>query len=158
MSNKKQINCIFKTIQNKKLIKKSKKNEPVYDKRKLIKMSLPFWIANVLTNSNLTIIMVPQNFRKRINNVSKDNLDFCFFSAINLLKNFFSNNRRYFLENSLEIKFGKILAIMNNSQVKKIHFYKLEKKKCIYEITIFKTIYHLKLLFEKWKNFFLNSL
>ena len=158
MSNRKQINCTFKTIQNKKLIKKSKKNKTGYDKRKLIKISLPFWIANVLTYSNLTIIMIPQNFRKKNNNVSIENLNFCFLSAINLFKSFFSSNRRYFLENSLEIKFDKILVITNNSKIKKKDFYNFGKNKCIYEITIFKNIYHLKVLLEKWKKFYLNSL
>ena len=156
ISNRKQINCIFKTIQKKKLVKSNEKNEIICDK-KIIKISLPFWAAAVLTNSNLTIIMVPQNFRKKINNISKDNLNFCFLSTINLFKNFFLDNRRNFLENSLEIKFNRILEIMNNSKIKKKDLNKFEKNKCIYEIIIFKNIYHLKVLLKKWRRSYLIS-
>ena len=81
ISNRKQINCIFKTIQKKKLVKSNEKNELICDK-KIIKISLPFWVAAVLTNSDLTIIMVPQNFRKKINNISKDNLNFCLATSV----------------------------------------------------------------------------
>jgi hypothetical protein len=139
------------------VLKKHEKDTNKYDKPKIIKISLPFWIANVLTKSNLTIIIIPHTYKREIFNVSKNLQNFCLLSTTNLFKNFALNNLRTFLQLSLGIKLNKILEIMNKWKIKKKDFYNFVGKKCIYEKIIFKYIFYPKVTLYKWKNFYLKS-
>lgn len=140
------------------MLKKHEKDIKSYDKQKIIKISLPFWIANVLTNSNLTICIIPHTYENFFFNGSRNLQDFCLLSTTNLFKNFALNNHQNLLQISLGIKLNKILDITNKGNIKKKDFYNFVGKNCIYEKIIFKNIFYPKVTLKKWKNLYLNSL
>jgi len=119
-----------KNLKNKKILKKNEK------KTVLISISSPFWIMKNLSDSGVSIVIVPKSIRQRLNGDSRIRFEYCFFSTLTILGGLDLDKYSSFLKQGLIIKFTKIFEFLvhqyNSSNKLKI----LLGEKCIYDKTL----------------------